>query len=421
MFENLKDFIETTPNAMFCVENITDMLQNKGYVLFRECDTWERPKEDVAGIIIVRDSSIIAVRLPNKFTKFTGVLTHSDSPCFRIKRNPDILSNGYTKLNVEPYGGAIYYSWLDKPLSICGKLIVNKDFYLIDTFEEHQVIIPSQAIHINREVNSVNNLNPQVDMCPIFSIRDEDEKNFEKFIKQKCEIENDELYSMDLYLYNPEPVKRINLAGNDYQSLIVGPRLDNLTSVWAALDAFINAPEVDGSAQVFAAFDSEEIGSTTHSGANSNFLTTVLERLCLLYGVDKYATLARSLMLSVDAAHAIHPNASGKSDPSNFVKLGSGIVIKHNDNYAQDVGIEYVIREICSWLEINCQEFYSRSDMRCGSTLGNISMVHHGIRTLDIGIPMLAMHSSVETISEKDILNLREVISMFYSNDYEMR
>lgn len=426
--EKLTDFIENIPNARLCVESIAFDLRNMGFVEYSEKDVWEKPQNGVKGIFVVRGSSIIAVKLPKKFKFFNGVLTHSDSPCLKIKVNPELRSDGYIKLNVEPYGAAIYHSWLDKPLSICGSVPLESGTALIDTFDGYQVVIPSQAIHINRDVNDSNKLNPQTDLCPIFSLDCKDEtRSFEDFVREMINTYDEPIYAMDLSLYNPEPVKIINLAGakkDANQNLIMGPRLDNLASVFAAYDAFLEDKECDlnsegEEAQVFVAFGSEEIGSSTYDGAAGQFLNSVLERICAIYAVDKYAAFASSVFLSVDAAHAIHPNAPEKSDPTNVVKMGKGIVIKHNDNYATEVHLEAAIKQLCKEEDISYQDFYSRSDMRCGATLGNISMNQHGIRTLDIGIPMLAMHSSVETICADDIISLIKLLKEFYNTGRE--
>lgn len=417
--QNLQDFIDTTPTARYCSLNLESQLKGEGFVELLEGKSWEKPIEGTKGIYVIRGSSVIAIKLPKFLCGFAGVLTHSDSPCLKIKRSPELKSNGYTKLNVEPYGGAIYYSWLDKPLSISGTAMVDDEEMLFDSCESHHVVIPSQAIHINREVNNSNKLNAQLDLCPIFSLAfKNEEKSFIDYIKKAFNAEGRTIFAMDISLYNPEPVKTVELAGSDCQTLVMGPRLDNLASVYAAFQAFIDSDAQEDVAQVFVAFNGEEIGSMTHDGADGQFLSSVLERLCIAYGVDKYSAFARSVMLSVDAAHAIHPNATEKSDPSNIVKLGNGVVIKHNNNYASDLCLEAVLRCICGKQGIKCQDFYSRSDMRCGSTLGNISMRYHGIRTLDIGIPMLAMHSAVETISADDITSLERLLIEYYNTEY---
>lgn len=410
--EKMKDFVDSVPSTRWCSIWIAESLKNKGYVELEEGEPWEKHKSSVKGIYVIRGSSIIAVKLPRSLKGFTGTLTHSDSPHYKIKLNPEMRGNGYTKLNVEPYGGMIHYSWLDKPLSICGTIATSNGLEEIDTMSDVQVLIPSQAIHINRDVNSVNNLNPQKDMLPVFAISDSKEQGLGPLF---TDMGYEDIITMDLALYNPEPVKILSL-GSAYNNVIMGPRLDNLASVYAALEGFLenDSEQPEDFAEIFVAFNSEEIGSTTHDGADGNFLSSVLERLCNVYGVDKYSVFANSMLLSIDATHAIHPNAPEKSDPTNIVRLGSGIVIKHNSNYANDIELEVNIKNICRLKKIPYQDYYCRSDMKCGGTLGNISMSHHGIPTIDIGIPMLGMHSAVETIASDDVEYLLQFLKVFY-------
>jgi len=414
-YSSLNDFITHTPNAIRCVHNVAEVLKERGFIELEEYNHWQKQNENIKGIYVIRGGSIIAVRLPKRLCGFVGVLTHSDSPCFKIKTKPETHSSGYTKLNVEPYGGSIYYSWLDKPLSICGEVVDNyngaKEW--VDTKEKYQVFIPSQAIHINREVNTALSLNPQKDMLPVFACGNQ--SDFLGMIEVEAGVNSMRAY--DLSLYNPEPVKTLNMGKHQ---IAMGPRLDNLAAVFSGLRIFESEVLEEGTlandnfAQVFVAFNSEEIGSATYEGANGNFLTSVLERICNMYEAEKYVIFANSIFLSIDAAHAIHPNAPEKSDPTNPVKFGEGVVIKHNANYAHTLYLESKIKGICNYNNIKVQDFYSRSDMRCGSTLGNISMSHHGIETLDIGIPMLAMHSAVETICLDDMNHLENLLFEYY-------
>lgn len=410
MFSKVHDFIDATPNAMRCAKNVAAVLQDNGFVEYYETEHWDKPDETVKGIYVIRGGSIIAISLPSEINHFAGTITHSDSPHFKIKTNPEIIVNGYTKLNVEPYGGAIYYSWLDKPLAICGMAIDDSGKYIeVDTKNRHSVFIPSQAIHINREVNSSNNLNPQKDMLPVWGLGKDN-----SFLATVTNEPNakDTILAYDLSLYNPEPVKTVQLGSN---KVIMGPRLDNLASVHAALIGFLNAESAPKYvANVLAVFNSEEIGSMTYDGANGTFLTSVLERVCEMYNLDKHSTFARSSFLSIDAAHAVHPNAPEKSDPTNIVEFDKGVVVKHNINYANNLELETDIKEICRNHGIKYQDFYSRADMRCGATLGNISMSQHGIATIDIGIPMLAMHSAVETVMDDDLYQLKRLVYYYY-------
>jgi len=411
---SLERFVNNTPDARFCALNIAKELEDIGFEELVETVPWSlscydtRPK----GFYVVRDGSIIAFSLPESLSGFCGTITHTDSPHFKIKANPEIFQSGYVKLNVEPYGGLIYYSWLDRPLAICGVAVDETGkSVLVDTKGKHEVFVPSQAIHINREVNSKNSLNPQKDMLPVFSFG-----CIEIFADkiQKILGSENKIKVMDLALYNPEPVRMIKGV-----PVIMGPRLDNLSSVYAALKAFINScnseeASADTTARLFVALNSEEIGSMTYDGADSKFLTDVLERICKLCNVDKYPVFANSTIVNVDAAHAIHPNAPEKSDPTNIIIMGDGVVVKHNDNYAMNLELEAYLKTLARKCGVNIQDFYSKSDMRCGATLGNICMRHHGIKSIDIGIPMLAMHSAVETIHSADVKWLETLLYNYY-------
>lgn len=416
MFDTVHDFINATPNAMRCAKNVAAVLSENGFVEYDETERWYKPDETVKGIYIIRGGSIIAISLRSEINHFIGTITHSDSPHFKVKTNPEIVVNGYTKLNVEPYGGSIYYSWLDKPLAICGMAINDSGKYIeVDTKDRHNVFIPSQAIHINREVNSSNNLNPQKDILPVWGLGKD--SSFLNTVTNEPNAK-DTILAYDLSLYNPEPVKTVQLGSN---KVIMGPRLDNLASVHAALIGFLNAEyalnnssSATNASNVLAIFNSEEIGSQTYDGADGTFLTSVLERVCEMYNLDKHSTFARSSFLNIDAAHAVHPNAPEKTDPTNIVEFDKGVVIKHNINYANNLELEMDIKEICKNYGIKYQDFYSRSDMRCGATLGNISMSQHGIATIDIGIPMLAMHSAVETVMDDDLYQLKRLVHYYY-------
>lgn len=410
LFEELRDFIKASPAPRFCIKTIERILGEAGFIRYYEEEEWELPcNNNVSGIYVIRGNAIIAISLPDKLEKFSGTITHLDSPCFKIKNNPEMFSNNYVKLNTMPYGFPIYYSWMDRPLSICGQLIDElgeiKDF---DLGNEYQVFIPSQAIHINKNVNNSNPINPQIDMLPVWSL--DSKNNFMDIISKVADITG-KVYSMDATLYNPEEVKELS------NGILMGPRFDNLASAHASLKTFVNMSKYShGSAQVFAAFNNEEIGSMGIDGADSDFLEITLERVANMYKESKYYLYPRSGFLSIDSIHAVHPNASKKSDPTNVVELGKGVVVEHDcKNFATSMELEAIIKlQNLNDFEYTVQDFYARSDMDCGSTLGNISLTHHGIKTLDIGIPMLAMHSAIETISKHDYEQLIEVIRKFY-------
>lgn len=427
--EALKEFVESSITPTFCLNNICDKLEEQGFFEVLEEENFEGPyskADSKKGIFVIRGNGVVAVKFPKATENhlFKCVLTHLDSPCLKIRGNKGIKAEGCYKLSVEKYGSPILYSWLDKPLGVAGTI------QYFDSDGEYQsltiglkqcVIIPSQAFHINREVNNKNELKLAKDMMPIFSI---EECNLDNVINGIIEEMKEEYdlditdatdITYDLQLYNPEPVQIYELMG-DATPLITGPRLDNLVSVYSALEAFLSAEddEQDGAFKVFAAFDGEEVGSQVLGGADTNFLTNVLERVADMFMRNPKHIFPCSICLSVDAAHAIHPNAPEKFDKNNCVKLGEGIVIKHHVNYAQDIAFETWLKRACNVSATNIQDYYHNPDMPCGATLGKIAMSQHGIPTIDIGVPMHAMHSASETIALTDCVDLTEILQMFY-------
>lgn len=404
------EFIKSSTCPAACVNAIRQLLSSNGYLEFDESDKWVRTS--YKKYYTIRGNSIIAVKFPGGLTGFKGAISHVDSPCYRVKYNPLIDSNGYTKLNVEAYGGPINYSWLDIPLGIAGEVAIKgARNNIIYSFDSGKITIPSQAIQINRDVNDTNPLNVQKDMQPIIGLRVKTDQFCQPLNKYECDRVNpDRILDYDLYLYNHIEPTTVGL-NNEF---LLAPRLDNLTSVYASLKAFICTPESGATADVFAAFNSEEIGSKTQEGADGTFLNDVLERVCLLYGEQKYHIFAKSCMLSLDVAHAVHPNAPEKSDPTNTVMMEEGVVFKHNTNYASIMKLSSSLKCLCVENDILFQDFFSRSDMKCGGTIGNISMSHHGIATVDVGIPLLGMHSATETIALKDMDIFMRFLNMYY-------
>jgi aspartyl aminopeptidase len=326
-----------------------------------------------------------------------------------------MFDGNYLKLNTAGYGGMINYSWLDRPLSIAGRVITSTNGIYekqLINIDKDLMIIPSQAIHINRDVNSKNELNHQVDMLPIISLTNE--KKLEDIIRENLEesqINVDKICDYDLYLYNRDKAKYIGL--ND--DFILSPRLDDLASLYPALEAFINSTNTD-SLNVLCAFNNEEIGSMTHQGADSSFLIDTLSRISTAANINLLVALNNSMVVSADNAHALHPNAQSKSDPTNKVLLNKGVVIKHHTNYTTDAVTSSLFKGICERAEVPYQDFSCRSDMRCGATLGGISQSHVAVDSVDIGLPQLAMHSANETIGSKDVLHMYKALLEFYNS-----
>ena len=412
--EKLMSFIDETPNSYFCVSYLRKKLIENGFEELHEYETWDNLKKEGKYFVIRNDSSLIAFKMANKKERigFNIVAAHTDSPSFSIKPNADIYDGNYMKLNVSGYGGMLNYAWLDRPLSLAGRVITLKDGVYekqLINIDKDLLIIPSQAIHINRDVNEKNQLNHQVDMLPIVSLNCD--KKLDDIIKENLFNSGkkvDKICDYDLYLYNRDNARYVGL--ND--EMILAPRLDDLSSLFPAFSSFVDCDNTN-SINVLCAFNNEEIGSLTLQGADSTFLIDVLTRISISANFDLLPALSNTFVISADNAHALHPNAQIKSDPTNKVFLNKGIVIKHHVNYTTDAVTSSVFKGICENSGVPYQDFACRSDMQCGKTLGGISQSHVSIDSVDIGLPQLAMHSTNETIGSKDVLYMYKAILEF--------
>lgn len=416
--DSFLNFINKTPNAFCCVDNIKEILRGQGYVELFENEVWDNLKIDGKYYVSRNDSSIIAFKIADSKPNigFNITASHTDSPSFSIKPNSEIYENGYLKLNTSGYGGMLNYSWLDRPLSLAGRVITYSNGVYeseIVNFDQDLLVIPSQAIHINRDVNSKNELNHQIDMLPVMTLRDYKIKDLLYNYLSRKGKQNFEICDYDLYLYNRDTAKYVGLYGE----FILSPRTDDLACLYPALCGFIDS-ENDSSINVFCAFNNEEIGSLTREGADSTFLIDVLTRISNSSDIDLLSALNNSIVVSADNAHAIHPNAAGKSDPTNKVFLNKGIVIKHHTNYTTDAVTSSLFKGICNSINVPYQDFACRSDMRCGSTLGGLSQSHVSVDSIDIGVPQLAMHSANELIGESDILYMYKALHEFYQTTF---
>jgi len=412
------DFINKTPNAYCCVSNVKEMLEREGFEELFENEVWNNLKSDGKYYVSRNDASIIAFKMTDvkQNIGFNITASHTDSPSFKIKPNAEMYENGYLKLNIDGYGGMLNYSWLDRPLSLAGRVItkVGDDYVKeIINIDQDLLVIPSQAIHINREVNSKNELNHQIDMLPIMSLKKDDLKvlifnHLKKHVKEVTQI-----CDYDLYLYNRDKAKYVGLN----EEFILSPRTDDLASLFPALIGFIDSNNKN-SINVFAAFNNEEIGSLSQEGADSTFLIDVLTRIANGSNIDLLSALNNSIVVSADNAHAIHPNAPAKSEPTNKVYLNKGVVIKHHTNYTTDSLTSSLFKGICEKANVPYQDFACRADMRCGSTLGGLSQRHVSIDSIDIGVPQLAMHSANELIGSTDILYMYKALCEFYQTTF---
>lgn len=405
MKNGLFEFIKKSPTSYHAVAEIRRRLLECGFSEISEKDA--SSYETDSGFVI-RDSSIIAFKGNSSNGGFMICASHNDAPTFKVKNT---RSGFYSSLATEPYGGAIYYSWLDRPLSIAGRVAVETadgiELRLVD-IDKDLATIPSVAIHMNRDVNNGIKLDPAKDMLPLLSL----DKNvcLDDLIADELGVSVDEIISSDLFLYSRQAP--VTFGATD--ELILSPRLDDLSSVYASVEAFLDAEP--GSISVLAVFDNEEVGSGTKQGAASSFLRDTLLRIA--GDEEKYLSmLPDSFMISADNAHARHPGHPELSDQDNAPLLGEGVVIKYNANqkYTTDARSDGVFRAIAKRAGAKVQSYYNRADMRGGSTLGNIVLSSVSICSLDIGLPQLAMHSSTETIALQDLEYMKDALSEFYS------
>ena len=417
-------FLDHSPSAFHATANMCEMLKEAGCTRLYEGEKWKL--EAGRGYYVTRnDSALIAFFIPKKdFTGFQIMASHSDSPVFKIKANAEIeVENQYVKLNVEKYGGMICSTWLDRPLSVAGRVIVRTADGIATRLvnaDRDLMIIPNLAIHMNRQVNDGYAFNPQKDMLPLFCEAAEKQVKgcFTELIAKEAGVKAEDILDTDLFLYNR---MRGTLLGAEGEFL-ASPHLDDLQCAFSSLKGFLAAEPKD-SVAVHCVYDNEEVGSGTKQGAESTFLKDVLHRINTGMGRtgEEYLTaLASSFMVSADNAHAIHPNQPDKADPTSRPYLNQGIVIKYsaNQKYCTDAVSAAVFKTICEKAEVPYQVFLNRSDILGGSTLGNISGTQVALNTVDIGLPQLAMHSSYETAGSRDTAYLIEAAKVLFSGSF---
>ena len=419
--KELMSFLDKSPTAFHAISSIKKKLVASGYSELAESEKWELT-EGGKYFVTRNDSSIIAFRVPSfNFAGFMISAAHSDSPAFKVKENPEIVENGYVKLNVEGYGGMLMAPWLDRPLSVAGRVIVksgNRYEVKLVNVDRDLLIISNVAIHMNRDANKNQSWNAQVDMLPILGSADETKGAFMRIVAEAAEVNEDEIISHDLFVYARDKGKV--WGGSD--EYISAPHLDDLQCVYGCLEGFLGANN-SSSVPVLAVFDNEETGSLTKQGADSTFLEDVLKRISLSCSKDEegyYRAVSSSFMVSADNAHALHPNHPEKADPVNRPAINKGIVIKFNaaQHYTTDAVSCAVYRDLCESNDIPVQVFTNRSDSRGGSTLGNVSNAHVSLNTVDIGLAQLAMHSCYETAGAKDTKYLIDAMTIFYSKTF---
>lgn len=416
----LFDFISGSPTPFHTVDNIANILSARGFLQLNEGEKWNVEKGK--GYFVSRNkSSLIAFKVPKgDFKGFMIGATHSDSPCFKLKSNAHITDGAYLRLSSERYGGMINSTWLDRPLSLAGRVLLSVndriETKLVDV-KDPVAIIPNVAIHLNRNANEGVTYNPAVDLVPLFRLKETNAPSVLDLVSASLGVTSDDILSADLFLYNPEkPVH--------WGDFISAPRIDDLQCVFASVKGFVSSSVVD-SVPVLAVFDNEEVGSSTKQGADSDFLNITLSKLT--HSLDMKDTdfadkLTNSFMLSCDNGHAVHPNHPELTDANNSVLPNGGIVIKYNANqrYCTDAVSSAIVKTLCGKAGVPYQEYSNRSDIPGGSTLGNIANTHISVITADIGLAQFSMHSSYETAGSKDTEYMVNLMDKFFSSSLEM-
>ena len=413
---DLIHFIAKSPSTFHAVRGIKAALLYAGFTEIREEDTWQIEKG--GKYVVTRNgSALMAFTVPQEGAEaFHITASHCDSPTFKIKEDPEIADGPYVKLNVEGYGGMIMSTWLDRPLSVAGRLLVTENGHLAEklvAIDGTMLVIPSVAIHMDRSVNQHKEWKVQKDMLPLYGMTGA-KTPFMDVIAAAAKVKAEDILAHDLILYSRVP----GTIWGEEREFISSPKLDDLQCAFACFRGFTQGQK-EKYISVYALFDNEEVGSATSQGAGSTFLANTLQRLApsLGYSYDEtMAMIARSFMISADNAHSVHPNHPEYADPVNRPVINGGIVIKYSaaQKYATNAFSAAYFKKLCKDHDIPTQTFTNHSDNPGGSTLGNISNTVIAMPTVDIGLPQLAMHSSYETAGVKDTAYLVDAVTKFY-------
>lgn len=422
----LVDFLYDSPSACHGVKATQKILDENGFIEIKETDKWDLQAKGKY-YVIKNDSALIAFEVGTGDIEETGLRligAHTDVPGFRIKPNPQMISEGkYVKLNTEVYGGPILHTWFDRPLSIAGKVSLKgasplKPETRLVNINKPLLIIPSLAIHMNREVNEGFKINRQVDTLPLLGlINDKLEKEdyLMNILAEELKVNKEDILNFELGLYEYEKGMLIGMN----EELISSGRFDDLWMVYAGIKALVDSRENEAT-KVMICIDNEEIGSLTAEGANSTLLNNILERIALGLGKDRegyYRALANSIMISADLAHAVHPNLGDKHDPTNRPVLEGGPVLKiaASGSYSTDSFNGAVFAGVCEAADVPFQKFVNRSDVRGGTTIGPVTAANLTIPVIDMGAPVLGMHSIRELASVKDNYYTIKAFTEFFS------
>ena len=414
--QDLLTFLDRSPSRYHAVENLRLELEEAGYARLEEGRAWTLAPG--GRYYVVRNGSALAAfRVPRREgAGFMISASHSDSPTFRVKEHAELEGpDGYLRLNVEGYGGMLCAPWLDRPLTVAGRVLVSTDGGIeprLVYVDRDLLLIPNVAIHMNREANTGYKYDPKCDMAPLMGLGAE-KGTFRSLAAQAAGCAPEDILGTDLTLC----LRQKGLVWGEKGEFLSAPRLDDLQCAWGCFRGFMEAGE-SAAVPVYALLDNEEVGSLTRQGADGTLLSDVVERVCAALGRDRAAAVANSFMVSADNAHAVHPNHPEYHDATHRPAMNAGLVIKHGVRYATDGAAQAVFTALCRRAGVPVQHFSNRSDLAGGSTLGNISNAHVSVNTVDIGLAQLAMHSCFETAGVRDAGYLVQAMTAFYAASY---
>lgn len=412
--QSLLGFLQASPTPFHATESMASILLSAGYTELFEDQAWQLQEQ--AGYFVRRnDSSIVAFWLADKSQPLRLLGAHTDSPCLKVKPNASMIDKGYFQLGVEVYGGVLLAPWFDRDLSLAGRVharIDGKIKSVMINFERAIATVPSLAIHLDREANNSRTINKQTDLPPVLAIVGESKQDLNTILMAEVRKQYESVESIldyELFFYDTQPPAVIGLE-NEF---IASARLDNLLSCYVGLQALLSSGP--GQNKVFVCTDHEEVGSVSACGAQGPFLEHTIERIWPSIE-DRNRLMANSLMISVDNAHAIHPNYFEKHDENHGPIINQGPVIKVNANqrYATNSFTAAVFKQVCNDVGVKYQSFVTRTDLGCGSTIGPAIASGLGVDTIDIGVPTFGMHSIRELAGSEDAHNLTKVLSHFY-------
>ena len=412
--KQLMEFLDASVSVYHAVDYLKKTLQQAGYERLSEGKKWTLSPG--GKYYLTRGgTAVLAFRVPQGSPKgFLMSASHSDRPTFKVKENAE-LTGKYIRLSTEKYGGMLIAPWLDRPLSIAGRVMVETQNGIesrLVNIDRDLMMIPNVAIHMNRQANDGYKWNPAVDTLPLLGGKDTEGK-FKELLEEAA---GSKIIGHDLYLY----VRQKATVWGMNEEYISSAALDDLECAWSCTQGFLNAQE-GSSIPMLCVFDSEEVGSSSVQGAASKLLESTLTRICQALSLDEQVMLSNSFMVSADNAHAIHPNHPEYADPNNAPVVNGGVVLKFNANlrYSTDGVAAALFRTVCAKADAKVQTYCNRADIPGGSTLGNISLSHVSVPTADIGLPQLAMHSCYETAGVQDAVDLERIMETYYSGTLE--